>query len=103
MMPYTTDEKLEFLDSLKTFNSKEYDSRVLVDYCLISSNLAMLETIIDFGSEEIFEKVETLYELIWQASESNSLKVANWHRFLRVVLLFQAIEFVQFIFSFFTL
>ena len=81
MMPYTTDEKLEFLDSLKTFNSKEYDSRVLVDYCLISSNLAMLETIIDFGAEEIFEKVETFYELIWQASESNSLKVANWLKF----------------------
>lgn len=81
MMPYSTNEKLEFLKKSKRPELKEVDDRVLVDYCCMASNLAMLEQILDSGAEDLFQKVSTFYELIWEASESNSLKVTNWLRF----------------------
>lgn len=81
MLPYTTDDKLAFIQNHKRIEKDNIDSRTLVDYCLLASNLAMLDEILTYGAEEIFEKVTTFFDLIWGASESNSLKVTNWLKF----------------------
>lgn len=81
MLPYTSEEKILFVKSYKKVDTSGLDGRAIVDYCNLASNLQMLEDILVYGAEEIFEKVTTFYDLIWEASASNSLKVTNWLKF----------------------
>lgn len=81
MLPYTNEEKMLFVKSYKKVDTSGIDERAIVDYCNLASNLQMLEDILEYGAEELFEKVSTFYDLIWEASASNSLKVTNWLKF----------------------
>lgn len=81
MLPYTNEEKMKFVKSYKKVDTSGIDDRAIVDYCNLASNLQMLEEILTYGAEELFEKVTTFYDLIWEASASNSLKVTNWLKF----------------------
>nr|DAU38668.1 MAG TPA: DNA polymerase III [Caudoviricetes sp.] len=81
MLPYTNDEKMQFVKSYKKVDTSGIDDRAIVDYCNLASNLQMLEEILLHGADDIFEKVTTFYDLIWEASASNSLKVTNWLKF----------------------
>lgn len=81
MLPYSMQEKLEYIEQSRFDELKKLDTRVLTDYCHLASNLSDLQTILASGAEELFEKVETFYDLIWEASASNALKVTSWLKF----------------------
>ncbi|RKV76217.1 MAG: hypothetical protein D8H99_54030 [Streptococcus sp.] len=81
MLPYSTQEKLEYIEQSRFDEVKKLDTCVLTDYCHLASNLSELQTILASGAEELFEKVETFYDSIWEASASNALKVTSWLKF----------------------
>lgn len=81
MTPYSISEKLQYIEESRFDDIKKLDSRVRTDYCHLASNLSELQTILALGAEDLFEKVETFYDLIWEASPSNALKVTSWLKF----------------------
>lgn len=74
LWPYSLEDKITYLRSKISLT----DERLYADYARMVSTLGEFQPLLDFGIEDVYTKVWSLYDSIWEVSDSNALNISSW-------------------------